>query len=159
MQSIDAEVQATVGSLFADAGIAPDLDRRRAPVIRSGKREPISPLVRQLVYKRDRWTCQTCGATPFHGLRDRRSGALHLDHINPWSAGGSDRTDNLRTLCESCNMARSNYVTGREQAVLPIARICLPCLTSCHEKPANTFAVYCACRHHESWAIPGWHIL
>jgi hypothetical protein len=131
----------------------------RAPNVRSGEREPISFIVRQLVYRRDHWTCQACGATPYARTLDRRSGALHLDHIVPWSAGGSDRSDNLRTLCGPCNYDRSNYVTGHEAPVLPIVGICTPCLTMPDFQPESSFPVYCGSRSHESWAIPGWQIL
>lgn len=142
---------------FAGAGLGAG---ERAERIRYGEREPISRLVRQLVYRRDQWRCQHCGAASYANDPHRRSGALHLDHIIPWSAGGSDRSDNLRTLCGKCNETRSNFVDGREQPSMPIVRICAPCmLMDGGEKPATTFTVYCGCRHHESWVIPGWHIL
>lgn len=56
-------------------------------------RAHISNSIRASVYARDHHRCVTCGAT------DR----LSLDHIVPWSAGGSDKPDNLRTLCIPCN--------------------------------------------------------
>lgn len=153
----DDDPRTTEQIMLDSIGFTPS---KRAEVLRTGERAPISRLVRQLVYKRDRWTCQNCGDCPFAAAKDRRSGPLHLDHIKPWSAGGSDRSDNLRTLCEPCNMQRSNYVTGQEVAALPIVRICAPCLTlDGAEKPAAAFTVYCGCRHHEGWAIPGWSIL
>ncbi len=31
---------------------------QHAPIVRTGEREPIKSLVRQLVYRRDNWTCQ-----------------------------------------------------------------------------------------------------
>jgi 5-methylcytosine-specific restriction endonuclease McrA len=71
----------------------------RLPVSRRGERQPISDHVRSLVLLRDRRTCVWCKAT-------RR---LVLDHIVPWSAGGSDDPTNLRVLCWDCNSARSNY--------------------------------------------------
>lgn len=133
----------------------------RAEVIRSGERDPITPWVRGLVFRRDEWTCQHCRAVPFARDPHRRSGALHVDHIAPWSAGGSDRTDNLRTLCGTCNMARSNYVTTSDRSSVPIVRICANCL--CPDAPSvgpeSSFTVYCACHSHEGWALPGWHIL
>ena len=73
-------------------------DNERQDVTRRGERIPVSPWVRQLVFRRDGWRCQICGSSPFASATRRRSGPLHLDHIAPWSAGGSDRTDNLRTL-------------------------------------------------------------
>ncbi len=56
-------------------------------------RAAIPPDVRALVYARDGYACAQCGATS----------ALTLDHVMPWSLGGSDDQSNLRTLCRSCN--------------------------------------------------------
>lgn len=141
---------------FAGAGIG---GGERADVIRSGARDPISPWIRGLIYRRDNWTCQHCGAASYARDPHRRSGALHLDHIVPWSAGGSDLTTNLRTLCGPCNYARSNFKDDAT-ASMPIVRICTPCLcVDAVDQPAWSFTVYCACHSHEGWAIPGWHIL
>ena len=71
----------------------------RWPVVRSGPRTLIPRDVRVAVYKRDRFRCSFCGET----------WNLTLDHIVPWSAGGSDDPSNLRTLCRDCNERRSNY--------------------------------------------------
>ena len=141
---------------FAGVGIGTG---ERAERVRYGEREPISPLVRQLVYRRDEYRCQHCGAHPYARDPHRRSGALHLDHIVPWSAGGSDRSDNLRTLCGPCNMRRSNVIDGDEKPALPVVGICGPCLTRTYSPPPTAFRVYCGHCSHESWAIPGWKIL
>jgi hypothetical protein len=53
----------------------------------------IPAAVRQTVYERDGLACRRCG-TPDD---------LTLDHVIPWSAGGSDDASNLQTLCRSCN--------------------------------------------------------
>ena len=45
---------------------------------------------------------------------------LVLDHIRPWADGGSDLSDNLRTLCEPCNNGRSNFATDAYSRVTPI---------------------------------------
>ena len=137
---------------------------QRAKVVRTGEREPINFLVRQLVYRRDGWACQRCGAVPHAQLESRRSGPLHLDHIVPWSAGGSDRSDNLRTLCGPCNMERSNYVDASDTPSMPIVRICAPCalplvcdpLTA---RPDDALTVYCGTRSHVSWTIKAAQIL
>jgi hypothetical protein len=133
----------------------------RADVLRGGPRDPISRLVRQLVYRRDRWTCQRCGAMPFPADPARRSGALHLDHIIPWSALGSDRSDNLRTYCGPCNAERSNRVSSRDQPSMPIVGICVPChpRIAYGPRPPQAFDVYCGHLHHIGWAVPGWQIL
>ncbi len=60
---------------------------------RSDYRRKIPARVRELVYRRDGHTCVDCGSTE----------DLTLDHIYPWSLGGSDHQSNLRTLCRTCN--------------------------------------------------------
>lgn len=56
-------------------------------------RKKIPAETRCEVYARDDHRCRHCGATE----------NLSLDHIKPWSLGGSDEPDNLQTLCRSCN--------------------------------------------------------
>lgn len=63
---------------------------------RQERRPFISRAVRFAIYMRDGNVCVICGA----------SERLTLDHIHPFSAGGSDHPDNLRTLCHSCNSRR-----------------------------------------------------
>ena len=48
--------------------------------------------------------CQICG-------RSAKDGAiLHIDHIIPISKGGRTEIDNLRTLCQSCNLGKGSRV-------------------------------------------------
>ncbi len=48
--------------------------------------------------------CQICG-------RSAKDGAiLHIDHIIPISKGGRTEIDNLRTLCQSCNLGKGSSV-------------------------------------------------
>lgn len=53
---------------------------------------------------RDRFKCVLCGDRPARNPEC----FLHVDHILPWSRGGKTREDNLRTLCEICNVGRGN---------------------------------------------------
>jgi hypothetical protein len=55
------------------------------------------------VLKRDGFRCVLCGRSPAieHGV------VLHLDHVHPFSMGGESTADNLRTLCEACNLGKS----------------------------------------------------
>ena len=78
----------------------------RHPRVRIGERDPIPLHVRAAVWYRDRGLCDECPQ------EHQRSAAIHLDHIKPWSAGGTDTTDNLRVLCEPHNVERSNFVDG-----------------------------------------------
>lgn len=58
------------------------------------------------VMKRDNFTCRACGRSPAlqAGL------LLHIDHIKPWSLGGETTEENLQTLCEPCNLGKSNVL-------------------------------------------------
>ncbi len=55
------------------------------------------------VLRRDRFRCVLCGASPATVL----GCDLHVDHILPWSKGGKTVEENLRTLCEPCNLGKS----------------------------------------------------
>jgi hypothetical protein len=65
------------------------------------KRDPIESRLRHEVFKRDRYKCKECG-------KPKIETTLHCDHIIPVSQGGTDELDNLQTLCQACNLAKSN---------------------------------------------------
>ena len=54
------------------------------------------------VLKRDGFKCQICGASAQDGA------TLHVDHIIPVSKGGKTEMSNLQTLCDRCNLGKSN---------------------------------------------------
>lgn len=60
--------------------------------------------LRWRVLQRDRFTCCACGASP--ALMP--SVELHVDHIVPWSKGGETIIENLKSLCQRCNLGKSN---------------------------------------------------
>ena len=53
--------------------------------------------VREQVFRRDKYTCQYCGA---------KARKLHCDHIYPLSRGGSNEMRNLVTACQRCNQSK-----------------------------------------------------
>jgi len=53
--------------------------------------------VKELVFKRDDYKCALCGSKE----------NLTCDHIKPVYYFGKSNTDNLRTLCRSCNSGGS----------------------------------------------------
>lgn len=58
------------------------------------------------VLQRDNFKCCACGASPA-----KDSGVkLHIDHIIPVSKGGTCDLSNLQTLCEKCNLGKSNVL-------------------------------------------------
>jgi len=66
------------------------------------QREAISKSRRFIIMQRDTFTCQLCGASRGNGAK------LHVDHMIPLARGGSNDDDNLWTLCEACNLGKSD---------------------------------------------------
>lgn len=62
----------------------------------------ISLSLRYRVLCRDRFRCVICGRSPAKDLNVE----LHVDHILPWSKGGQNVEENLRTLCFDCNLGK-----------------------------------------------------
>jgi len=56
------------------------------------------------VMQRDNFKCCACGAAPAIDP----AVILHIDHITPWSKGGETIIENLQTLCQSCNLGKSD---------------------------------------------------
>ena len=67
----------------------------------------INNQIRYEVYSRDRFTCVRCGAK---GQRAGGKAILHVDHIIPVKLGGSNFMDNLQTLCNKCNLKKSDKI-------------------------------------------------
>lgn len=57
------------------------------------------------IYKRDEYTCQYCEYNLRNATEFR---PLHIDHIKPWSASGSNKMDNLCVSCSKCNLHASD---------------------------------------------------
>lgn len=68
---------------------------------RKKTRDPIESRLRHEVFKRDGYKCIECGKT-------NKDTTLHVDHILPVAQGGKDELENLQTLCQACNLAKSN---------------------------------------------------
>lgn len=74
------------------------------------KRKPLSKTVRFEVFKRDRFTCQYCGAKAPDAV-------LHADHIHPVAEGGTNDILNLVTACAACNGGKGARLLDDRSAV------------------------------------------
>lgn len=70
----------------------------RKPKYEPDRCKQITTKTRRLVFERDAYRCVRCN-THFN---------LCVDHVHPWSKGGSDDIDNLQTLCKSCNSKKKD---------------------------------------------------
>ncbi|MCK4447000.1 MAG: HNH endonuclease [Candidatus Marinimicrobia bacterium] len=59
-------------------------------------RKSISEELRNEIFKRDGYKCKKCG-----NKKD-----LTIDHVIPFSKGGTTERDNLQTLCQKCNRGK-----------------------------------------------------
>ena len=104
----------------------------RSAVKKSRARMPNSRQTRE-VLERDRWSCRYCGSPlllrsqldkfrsligddlfPLGRTNLSKHGAyfLHvatIDHILPWSAGGTNEPDNLAATCHACNFGKDDF--------------------------------------------------
>lgn len=67
-------------------------------------RHPIPLNVRAAVIARDAFACRHCGSTDV--------GTFQIDHVIPYSKGGTDDISNLQTLCAHCNESKGNRYVG-----------------------------------------------
>ena len=66
------------------------------------ERAKMTDSLRYSILKRDNFSCQICGSNAQDGVK------LHVDHIIPVSKGGETIESNLRTLCDRCNLGKSD---------------------------------------------------
>lgn len=114
----DGSEIATVGDVIG-AGLWPTGERHE--VVRRGDRAEIPKHTRVAVWFRDKGRCRLCPP------EKRIDGPWHLDHIQPWSSGGPDTSDNLRVLCEKHNLERSNHVIAEERPESLVTWWCSRC--------------------------------
>jgi len=69
--------------------------------LRQQERQRVTARVRYEVFARDGHRCRVCGNTA-------EVEPLHIDHIIPISKGGRSDLGNLQTLCQSCNLGKSD---------------------------------------------------
>ena len=74
--------------------------------LRQRERSLMTSGLRVTILKRDDYRCRMCGASAADGA------VLHIDHITPVSHDGLTVPENLQTLCQSCNLGKSNRFVG-----------------------------------------------
>lgn len=67
------------------------------------KRKSLPSKVRKEILLKYKFTCQTCGN------KER----LEIDHIKPFSKGGTDDYWNLTVLCKTCNIKKGNKIINK----------------------------------------------
>jgi hypothetical protein len=100
---VDLNTEAT--AVLVPLDIPSDLKNTPSKVFKT-KKTPrnINLRMRWIILKRDNFCCKKCGRSP---AKDP-SIILHIDHVLPWSRGGETEIENLETLCDRCNLGKSN---------------------------------------------------
>ena len=97
------------------------IDKATLAQLRLLERGEVSDSLRYDILKRDNFSCVICGASAHQGVR------LHVDHIIPISKGGKSTPDNLRTLCERCNIGKSNKLENEVKSIETTEKVCELC--------------------------------
>lgn len=84
----------------------------RTQSVKASSRASIPPALRRAIFERDGYRCRYCGG--YHG-------GLVLEHVMPWSRGGTDTADNLVTACVPCNQKKSNRTP--DEAGMPLLEV------------------------------------
>ena len=90
--------------LALDEVVRTRTSRQTTQFLRKVERNKVTAAVRARILTRDGSRCRMCGISPNEGA------ILHIDHIVPVSKGGLSGEANLQTLCESCNLGKSNHM-------------------------------------------------
>jgi 5-methylcytosine-specific restriction endonuclease McrA len=67
----------------------------------------VTATIREKVIRRERWHCFYCGRS---GWYQNKETDIHVDHIFPYSEGGTCELENLIAACVDCNFEKSNQV-------------------------------------------------
>jgi len=82
----------------------------------SNGRKPISAKTRYKVFDRDGYACQCCGGKA-------PNVTLQIDHIKPLAKGGSDKIENLRAVCITCNLGKSDSESVSRSEPVPVETV------------------------------------
>lgn len=73
---------------------------------------------RQQVYDRDMGLCRYCGVELKVTPGEPTPRSFTVDHVQPWSRGGSKELDNLVAACTSCNLRKADRTLEEAGMVL-----------------------------------------
>ena len=73
-------------------------------IYKKSKRKYINNSLRFEIFKRDSFKCVICGKNPANNINIE----LEIDHIIPITKGGDNSLENLRTVCNKCNIGKFN---------------------------------------------------
>lgn len=86
--------------------LGPETDEEDILAPEKTPRESVSKSRRFEVFKRDGYKCRLCGRSQSDGV------TLHVDHRIPLAKGGANEDENLWTLCDDCNLGKSDRDLG-----------------------------------------------
>jgi 5-methylcytosine-specific restriction endonuclease McrA len=75
--------------------------------------------IRHIVYKRDNYTCQECGAK---GKRVGGEAEINCHHIVSLSKNGTNDYSNLITLCDDCHTKKHPHLQLQRDGLTKIVR-------------------------------------
>src|SRR3546814_6131036 len=79
---------------------------------------PRPPIESRYIGQKDRKAILAKGACAYCGSA---SGPFHIDHVKPFSRGGSNHRSNLKLACRDCNLSRSEEHTSEIQSLMRIS--------------------------------------
>lgn len=81
--------------------------KKELRTIQQAERNKLTKKLRYEILERDHYKCAICGRSANDGI------ILHVDHIIPISKGGETIPSNLQTLCEDCNLGKSDKLPNQ----------------------------------------------
>ena len=118
----------------------------------SHQRKPIGPELRYAVLERSGFRCHYCGQRAPEVV-------LHVDHIIPVYAGGTDDRRNLVAACSSCNSGKGHALptTDRCPGEAHLGPFLVTRLGPVDE-PGRVIVINCeACHYNVSWYTPAFY--
>ena len=108
LQAFIDRVNADASPVVEIPNAVQDASPSQKTVIPESDRREIRLGMRYAVLKRDSFRCVVCGRSPATHL----GLVLHVDHIIPVASGGKTVFENLRSLCDDCNLGKGSRHEG-----------------------------------------------